>query len=517
MNLLLTGRRYGVICRSVALTLLLSAGFALGGSSPPPLDTQAVCAGSTPGEAGDLMVQGYDAATGALSLSYVPGCGATDHHIEYGPLASVASLGYSGQACGLGIDGNVAAFQPGDGSYFFLMVASNAGGQEGSYGSMAFDGMTMERPANPAQSSCAYVQDLSAACDAPAPLITLGLTAYRPQSETYGNFFQRTAVPASDLQTPGVGIRVNGDDDNGDTVADRDQGSVTGENDLVEVVLSADPPCANGVDYVLSRSDPGLQVWADADKQTPLLTGQDETILTFSSSTRTVWVESVLPQPADLALEARLAGGAVVTSESAHFYPFTSIVIALGGESQVPGDPPPEPDNYGTFQIAIQLYRLGFDVHMYDEDVVAPDGSGAAYNEVVSAIQNREIGLVAVFGYSHGGGSTNDLAIRLDDNRADIGTFDILYTAYMDGIRNNSDIDVATETGLPASTAFHANYYQNPGCGFFSLCGGPITGADINLNVNSTAWGASLDHFSVDDAPEVTDAIRDHIITMVPR
>jgi hypothetical protein len=226
-------------------------------------------------------------------------------------------------------------------------------------------------------------------------------------------------------------------------------------------------------------------------------------------------VEILTPGIGDVTLEARNSSGGVVTSKLAHFYAFSGIVIALGGESQVPGDPPLEPGNHGTFQLAIQLYRLGYDVHMYDEDVVAADGSGAAYNEVVRAIQRREVSQVAILGYSHGGGSTVDMAIRLNNNRAGIGAFDIAYTAYVDAIRNNSDIDVATETELPPTTQFHANYYENPGCGLFVLCGGPVNGADINLNVNTTPWGAGLTHFTVDDAPEVLGAMRDHILSMV--
>ena len=39
------------------------------------------------------------------------------------------------------------------------------------------------------------------------------------------------------------------------------------------------------------------------------------------------------------------------------------------------GDPPPQPDNNGIFNLAIELYKLGFDVHMYDEDLVGADGA----------------------------------------------------------------------------------------------------------------------------------------------
>ena len=122
-----------------------------------------------------------------------------------------------------------------------------------------------------------------------------------------------------------------------------------------------------------------------------------------------------------------------------------------------------------------------------------------------------------VFGYSHGGGSTYDLVERLDTNRLVLGTFTIPFTSYVDGIANDSDIDVGTETELPPSTMYHANYYENPGCGLFQLCGGPIPGADFDLDVNTTPWGALLDHFSVDDAPEVTTGLREQLMQEVPR
>lgn len=503
------------VCATLSLGLLPMPIFS--GVLLPPSAVDAVCPGSTPGEVTGVLVQSYDPATGAMALAYDPACGASDHHLEYGPLTAVANLGYSGQRCGLGVDGVVDAFQPGPGSFFFLMVASNGGGQEGSYGTMQSGGMTSERQSNPAQTSCTFTRNLAASCDASPPTITLAMTAYRPQTNFYGMPFQRTAVPASEMISPGIGVRVNGDDDDGNGIPDREHPAVAGENDLIEMVLAVDPPCANGVDYVLSRTSPGLQVWADAGKQVSLLVGADETLLTFADTTMTVWVESVSTGSGNLELSARATGGGLLATDLAHFYSFTSIVVALGGEGQVPADPPLEPLNHGTFQIALQLYNLGYDVHMYDEDVVAPDGAGQAFDEVVGAIQEREVSSVAIFGYSHGGGSTNDLADRLDSNRAIIGTFAISYTAYTDGIDNKSNIDLASETALPPSTLFHANYYEHPGCGFFQLCGEPIAGADINLNVTSTPWGATLTHFQVDDAPEVTDAIKNHVLSMVPR
>jgi hypothetical protein len=503
------------ISTALSLFMGLLPVMAVAGVSPPPLETEAVCAGSTPGQAAGLVVESYDPATGTMALAYQPACSADDHHLEYGPLGAVATLGYSGQACGLGVTGGVSSFQPGPGSYFFLMVASDGSGQEGSYGTMQSAGVVTQRPSNTTQVSCAFVQNLAAACDAPPPAITLGMTAYRPQTEAYGAPLQRTVVPAAEMLSPGVGVRVNGDDDDSNSVPDRDHGTVAGENDLIEMILAADPPCANGVDYVLSRTDPSLQVWADAGKQTPVLVGSDMAVLTFAGGTMTVWVESVSAGSGDLELSARGSGGGLLAADLAHFYSFTSIVVALGGEGQVPADPLLEPGNHGTFKIALQLYNLGYDVHMYDEDVVAPDGAGEAYDEVVQAIREREVTSVTLFGYSHGGGSTNDLADRLDSNRGAIGAFEIIYTASMDSIGNSSDFDISKVTVLPPSTLYHANYYENPGCAF--LCGELIAGADINLNVTLTPWGAGLTHFTVDDAPEVTDAIRDQILSMVPR
>mgnify|MGYP000275963927 CR=1 FL=1 len=80
-----------------------------------------------------------------------------------------------------------------------------------------------------------------------------------------------------------------------------------------------------------------------------------------------------------------------MAADALSLFSFTSVVIALGGEDQVPADPPLEPDNHGTFQVAIELYKRGYDVHMYDEDVVSSSGAGAAYNEVVSAVSERGV------------------------------------------------------------------------------------------------------------------------------
>ncbi|MGD8376648.1 MAG: hypothetical protein PVF68_10955 [Acidobacteriota bacterium] len=466
---------------------------------------------ATPGEATDLLLTGYDAGAGTISLTFQPACGTVDHNVEYGLLEDVAGPAYAGQVCNVGNGtGNIP--DPGPGSYFFLVVGNDGVTTEGSYGLSRIAGVEAERPEDLLDPVCAFDQDLSQRCDGPF-LPTLDLTVFRPQSEFYGQPLQRRPVPEAEEEDPGAGIRVNGDDDDGDAVPDRNDDAVAGENDLIELALAADPPVpAAGFAYVLRRSDPALRVWADPTKGVAVLDGLDESPVDLSSGPISLWAENPVGGAADLELLAvNLDDASVAGIDAVHLYPFTGIVIALGGEGQVPGDPTLDPGNHGTFEIAITLHQMGYDVHMYDEDVVVADGSGAAFNEVARAVRDRDVSSVAIYGYSHGGGSTVDLAVRLDQNRGAIGVFSIDFTAYVDGIRNNSDIDIATETQLPP-TNYHANYYENPGCGLFTLCGGPIAGADVNMD-----FGTTYTHFEIDDAPEVTGDLLDRLVAHVAK
>jgi hypothetical protein len=345
--------------------------------------------------------------------------------------------------------------------------------------------------------------------------MSVQLTAFRPQSEGYGSPFQRRAVPISENISPGVGVRINGDDDNNNGTADFADPSVSTENDLVEVTVQTVPfPPPAGFEYVLRRSDPGIAVWGVANKSGPILVGGDsETVLSSGGTTRTIWVERGIGGDTLLELVARsTADGTTVTTASVRLFAFTSVIIALGGENQSPSDPPNS--NHGMFQVASALYGLGYDVHMYDEDDVNSSGHGPAYDEVVRAITGRGIGLVAIYGYSHGGGSTHDLAERLDADRSTIGTFTIPYTGYVDAIRNGSDIDIASETRRPPSAQYLVNYYERND---FLIRGNSVGGADVNVNVNSTPWGDDLGHGEIDDHPNVRAGILDPLLERVPR
>ena len=250
---------------------------------------------------------------------------------------------------------------------------------------------------------------------------------------------------------------------------------------------------------------------------TALLDSGTEATITFSAATKTVWVENPNGGTADLEFIAR-ANGNDVCSDKVHFYPFTSIVIALGGEFQ---DNPTDPAdaNEGTFQLAIDLFLQGYDVHMYGEDNVGNDGAGAVYNEVVSAVQNRNVSQVAIFGYSHGGGSTHDLAERLNNNRATIGTFTIPFTAYIDAVTQAA---ITQENHRPPSSGYHGNYDQE-GALFGQwadggLDGGPIDdppGADHEVNVD--AGGQVHTHGTIDDDANVHNGIESRLTPRVAK
>ncbi len=121
-------------------------------------------ASATPGETSDpaalqpVLVTGYDNLTGDISISYESGCNTDDNNIYYGPLNQVSTLGYTGEVCAVGTAGT-AAFDPGAGSFFFLVVG-NQGTAEGSYGKGVGGAERFDFPGN----LCGEAQDLSNSC-----------------------------------------------------------------------------------------------------------------------------------------------------------------------------------------------------------------------------------------------------------------------------------------------------------------------------------------------------------------
>ncbi len=356
------------------------------------------------------------------------------------------------------------------------------------------------------------------------------MTAYRPQTEGpgYGSPFQKHEVPEDKEESPGVGIRYNGDDDDGDTMVDHSDSSVAGENDLIEVMLTADPPSVYGLEYVLKLSNDDLRVWENSTKDGLILEGSQEEVITFNASTKTVWVErSGTSDSTDLEFFARPTGTSEeLCKDTLHFYKFKSVVAVLSGEFEMwagPVDPVPSGSGYlvpGIFRIATNLFATGYDVHMYGEDSVSSDGSGDVYDEIGSAIMERDVQEVAILGYSHGGGSVYDLAKRLNDNRASIGTFTITFTAYIDSIENDSEIDMDPERKLPPSTSYHVNYYQSKGV-LDLLHGDTITpappGGTTLVEVDRDDASDILNHGNIDDDATVLGGIESPLTSQINR
>ena len=323
-----------------------------------------------------------------------------------------------------------------------------------------------------------------------------GLTVYRPLHGVGYHPFTRTAVPEDLEEHPqfGPGIRVNG----------RSETDPEGEDDLIELVVTR--PLAAG-DFAFMRSAPELSVWTTREKQTEVgFAGLSSTRLAFAGAQQiTLWVEWTgtareNPSLSLIDVESNRVVDQIV------FHVFGSLVVALGGEDQ---EPDPVDMNHGMFRLATSLYELGWDVLMRDEDDVDPDGSGSVYDEVVNAIQNRSVRELAIFGYSHGGGSTYDICELLYIRRRSIGTFSVNFTAYVDGIENDGTLDTDPEVRIPLASSYHVNHYQRASSqdvqqalrnGHGSLAafaagvleGGPVVGSNpppIGLAVESTAWG----------------------------
>ncbi|OGV44928.1 MAG: hypothetical protein A2X46_17320 [Lentisphaerae bacterium GWF2_57_35] len=346
-------------------------------------------------------------------------------------------------------------------------------------------------------------------------LLLLGMTAYRPTTEgpQYGYPIRMHDVPENLEEAPGAGIRVNGDDDNNNSMEDRNDTTVADENDLVEVILRATPNPL-GLKYVLKRNNSNIKVWSSQTKGTAILDVNNETNLVFDTPVKVVWVENPNGGTSDLEFEARtVPGDVLVGSDKIHFYPFSSVVVFFEGEFGVPSDPPAS----GISALALSVYMNGYDIHIYDEPDIgeSPNAEDVAFTEIDSAVENRGVTAVAVIGYSHGGGSTFRISDRM---AADQTAFNLVFTAYIDAITQPL-LNATAENRRPVGSSFHANYYQvaqmNDSPLF--LDGTPSTppGAGFEDNVDDPT--VTEGHTTIDDAQIVHDGIRTRLFQQVNR
>jgi len=340
---------------------------------------------------------------------------------------------------------------------------------------------------------------------------TVNMTAYRPQTKFFK--WRTHPVPNFDYEEEiiGAGIRLNGDSDDGDLLPDRYDPSVPNEDDLILLELQPSPSSPpRGVRYVLRRTNTSISVWMSNTKGQSVFQGNaTEQWWSNSAPPREVWVESTRHDVTFLEFMAVDAStNRILDSDRIRFFSFLSVVIALGGEDQDPIDPPPVP-TLGTFRIAVDLYDRAYDVHMYNEDVVDVSegtgnvGAGEAFNEVESAVQRRGVAEIAVFGYSHGGGATRDLADGINSRLLGPGVI-MPFTGYIDAVENTHWSTRACETRRPPGSLYHANFYQTVGSGdALGLVGCPVPTANYEIWVTPRPWGAGLLHYTIDDSVNV--------------
>jgi len=314
--------------------------------------------------------------------------------------------------------------------------------------------------------------------DLSVTFVKTDMTAYRPQTEYagYGEPFQRHEIPDDLEEDPGAGIRVNGDTETG-----------ASENDLIEVELKIESyPVPSGLTYVLKRNNTNIKVWDSRSMGNAILDSETEATVTFSSYTKTVWVENPAGGTADLEFIARV-GSVDVDSDKIHFYPFTSIVVLFEGEGGNPADPPvPGLKGMGISVIALNLYTNGYDVHNYVDSPTVD-----AYNEILNAVSNRCVEQIALIGYSHGGGTVYDISEELSNSSLN---YTLRCTAYIDAIKQPFT-SFFSEDRRPENSLFHVNYFQGGIIPHGVLTSPSNSCYQVNLDSN----GNNESHLTIDD------------------
>jgi len=242
-------------------------------------------------------------------------------------------------------------------------------------------------------------------------------------------------------------------------------------------------------------------------------TDEEELVFGASADPEVLWIEAAEPGASVLTLEVRDEDtDDVLASDSIRFFTFSSTVIELTGEDLTGAG-----WGHGTTPIAEALYTQGYDAHLMSENAVSYNGSGGAYDEALSAVDERDASEIALIGYSHGGGSVHDLAQRLM-NQPPAGGFSVPFTGYIDAIEQGDSLvteDAGTdpETRLPPGTQFHINLWQpipttliDYVIGDIAVNGAPVPGSAIDLNVNAPVpqgLGLNVDHSTIDGAGAV--------------
>ena len=273
-------------------------------------------------------------------------------------------------------------------------------------------------------------------------------------------------IPREEIDQRGVGIRINGDGNDGGN-----------ENDLIEMELDVEVP--DGLELVIKRTSNNLRVYGDSNATTPILSSGNQAVIDDSMlPPRSYWVEaSDAITSGDISFVLR-ASVDIMGSEivAIPFRTFTTMVTALSGETGFGSDPA----THGTYYISLDLYKKGYNIHYYPES--QERRSIAEMNDQGNRCKVRE---AAIFGYSHGGGSTYQVA------DASPGGLNIKFTGYIDAVRNSSSFNPFSEERRPTNTNYHFNYYQRNG----RLRGKSSSpAADLEKDLTATTNHGSIDN-----------------------
>ncbi len=178
-------------------------------------------------------------------------------------------------------------------------------------------------------------------------VVECNLVAYRPQTEGpgYGNPFPRTEIPFT--AEDAVGIRRNGDNDNGgrdaqnNPIPDYSVSPVANENDLIEIDISLQPASVPGLEYRIRRGNQNIEMWPSRDKSgSPYFNTLNQRQLTGGGSG---WIEWMSMDPAQMSATLEIyvwdaTHQREITSpkDTLTFRPFQGIVIAFGGDGANP-------------------------------------------------------------------------------------------------------------------------------------------------------------------------------------
>lgn len=333
-----------------------------------------------------------------------------------------------------------------------------------------------------------------------APTPEVSIVAHRPT--TAG--LRDAVVPDGEDRDPGVGIRRNGDDDDNNGVPDRDDLLIAKDDDLLKVELGIQR--VTGHQYFLKRDNENVRVYRDSNKGLSLLFNNNEAEVPEVVSE--VWVEWRSLNAADtrskLTLDARQAGN-VVKQDLINLYPFNSIIVGFVGEFTNRSAA-----NEGVNQIVFALRNQGYDAQVFDEgdanDAPGKGGPIDAQAETLKALNGRGVVNVAIFGHSHGGGATFNLAQQLNRRLA--------YTAYIDAIQQPF-ANTLPEKDRPLKSDYHVNLFQTTGA-IHGAAMGAEADEDIDVRTNHQ-WLLNVTHSTIDNDARVQAHIKTGITTKVPQ